>query len=652
MSAVDIRACVEELQQLIGGKVDKIYHNPPDEIRIRIRKFVRSGKSEDAGNVTSGRYDLIIEAGKRIHLTKFPKEAPRFPSSFAMLLRKHLEGGRITKIYQHDFDRIVFIHIERETEKVIIAEFFRKGNVILADSDLKILMPLKFMFKPGEIYKLPKPQINPFELKAEDLEAIDDDREVVKVLATRLSVGGQYAEEICLRAGIDKTKNFKSLQKEEIDSIIEAVKSIFEPISRGEFVSHVVMEDGDYVDVLPVELKSYEDYDKKYFESFNEALDEYYSVKIIQEAEKEEKESKILAKIKKRLEDQLEAKEKFERDMEYYKRVGDFIYENYIKFDKIIETFISARKKMSWDEIRNAVKENQKLSELVRKINPEKNTITVRVEDFDIEIDLSKTVPQIADFYYGKAKKIRQKYEGVLKAIKKTEEELKNVESKEALKFVRSLKLVRKREWYERFRWFFTSENFLVIGGRNAKMNEEIVSKYLEKNDLFFHTQVPGAPVTVLKNGVNAGEKSIFEAAQFAATYSSLWKDGKYSGEIYFVSPEQVKRSARAGEYLARGSFYIEGKRNYLDIPVSCAVGVDLKNLRVFGGPTSAVEKYCDYFVELEIGEKTQNELSVEIASVLVNEAKEDERHLVRSISTPDEIMKFLPPGKSRIKHA
>jgi hypothetical protein len=189
-----------------------------------------------------------------------------------------------------------------------------------------------------------------------------------------------------------------------------------------------------------------------------------------------------------------------------------------------------------------------------------------------------------------------------------------------------------------------------VIGGRNAKMNEEIVSRYMEKKDLFFHTQVPGAPVTILKNGVDAGDTSRMEAAQFAATYSSLWKDGKYSGEVYYVTPEQVKRSAKAGEYLAKGSFYIEGKRNYVTTSVSCAVGVDLKNLRVFGGPLNSVRKYCDYFVELDIGDESQNEISVKVAASLIKMAKEEEKHLVRAISTPDEIMKFLPPGKSRIK--
>ncbi len=635
ISAVDIRAVVEELQDLVGARIDKIYHNPPDEIRIRLRK-------------PGEKFDLILESGKRIHLTKFPKEAPRFPSSFAMLLRKHLEGGRIKAIKQHDFDRVVFIHVEREEEKILVGEFFKKGNVILCNSDFKIIMPLKPFFKIGEVYKLPKPQLSPFDVKAEDFKGFRNETEVVRFLATRLSIGGQYAEEICFRAGIEKKKKVSELQEDEIKALMEAIKSIFGPVERGEFKPHILLKKGDYVDVLPVELKIYEDFKKKYFDSFNEALDDFYSKKIIEKAEIEEKENKRLKKIKKRLEDQLNAKERFEREMGLYKRTGDFIYENYTKIEEIIESFRRAREEKSWDEIKKIVKENESLSKLVKRIDPAKSLVVIQLNGFQIDLFLDKSIPQIADLYYGKAKKIRQKYEGVLKAIEKTKEEIEK--ASDEVKFVKSIKVSRKREWYERFRWFFTSEGFLVIAGRNAKMNEEIVSKYMEKGDLFFHTQVPGAPVTVLKRGVEAGDESKLEAAQFAATYSSLWKDGKYSGEVYYVTPEQVKRSAKPGEYLPKGSFYIEGKRNYVTASVSCAVGVDLKNLRVFGGPLNAVKKYCDYFVELEIGNESPNEISVKMASKLVSIAKEEEKRLIRAIATPDEVMKFLPPGKSRIK--
>ena len=330
--------------------------------------------------------------------------------------------------------------------------------------------------------------------------------------------------------------------------------------------------------------------------------------------------------------------------MEKYRRIGDLIYENYALVDKIIKAFRQAKEKMPFEEI----KEKAKQIKIVMDVKPE--SVTIELEGYAVELDLSKNIHEIADEYYEKSKRAKEKLEGLLKAIEKTKEEMKKVEELEAKKFVTSVRIVRKREWFERFRWFITSDGFLAIGGRNAQMNEEIVSKYMEDKDLFFHTQTPGAPAVVLKRGQEAPETSLLETAQFAAIYSSLWKEGKYSGEVYYVLPEQVKKSAKAGEYLPRGSFYIVGKRNYITVELSCGIGVDLKNLRVMGGPISAVKKYCDYYVEIEIGDKSPNELSVEIASKLVKMAKDEEKHLVRSIATPDEIMKFIPPGKSRVK--
>ncbi|MDK2853646.1 MAG: hypothetical protein PWQ92_540 [Thermococcaceae archaeon] len=93
MSSVDIKYIVEELKSLEGALIDKIYHDG-EQIRIKLRV---------AGE---GRKDLIIEAGRRIHLTTYIKEAPQQPSSFTMLLRKYLSGSRLEKIEQHDFPKV------------------------------------------------------------------------------------------------------------------------------------------------------------------------------------------------------------------------------------------------------------------------------------------------------------------------------------------------------------------------------------------------------------------------------------------------------------------------------------------------------------------------------------------------------------------
>ncbi len=620
MSALDIYACVKELKEIEGGKVEKIYHYPPNEIRIKI--------------YSGGRRDLIIEAGRRIHLTIFPKESPKFPSPFAMLLRKHLEGKRIKNVEQHDFDRIVIIDFG---DRKIVAELFSKGNVALTDENYNVIMDIHG--KKG-VYEFPKRKA-PFELTLEEIKVLcHEDREIVKLLATKCGLGGLFAEETCLRAGIDKNKLGSQLSDEEFERIFEAIQSIFKPIFEGNLKPHIVVKNGEYADVLPIELKYYEGFEKRYFDSFNRALDEFYS-KMIAEIEVEESEE--LKKLRKRLEIQLETKRRLEEEINEFKSLGDFIYENYSVVEKALNAFKKAREEMDFD----GFKRKAKSLKFVREVG--KDYVTVEIKGRIVRLDLDKDVHGIAETYYEKAKKAKEKLEGLLKAIEKTKEEIERAERRETLRYVAPIRIVRKREWFERFRWFITSEGFLAIGGRNAQMNEEIVSKYLEPKDLFFHTQTPGAPAVVLKRGQEAGEKSLIETAQFSAIYSSLWKQGIHSGEVYYVTPEQVKRSAKAGEYLPKGSFYIVGKRNYITVELKCAIGVDLKNLRLMGGPVDAISRHCDHYVVLEIGDKEQNELAVEIAKTLVENAKEDERHVVKAIATPDEIAKFLPPGRSRI---
>ncbi|WP_290901339.1 NFACT family protein, partial [Ferroglobus sp.] len=211
MSSIDIRAVLNELN-IEGMRVDKIYHYPPNEFRIKLR-----GK---------GRVDVLVEAGKRFHATEFPKESPRFPSAVAMLLRKHLEGAKVEGVYQHDFDRIVVVEFSRGGErKIIVSELFGKGNLLLLDEDFKVILSVNPSYKVGDVYGFPEKRLTPFDVKSvKDLEEILDEKEVVKTLATKLGLGGLYAEEILERAGVNKKKPGNELEKDEVRRIFEEMR--------------------------------------------------------------------------------------------------------------------------------------------------------------------------------------------------------------------------------------------------------------------------------------------------------------------------------------------------------------------------------------------------------------------------------------------
>jgi hypothetical protein len=220
-----------------------------------------------------------------------------------------------------------------------------------------------------------------------------------------------------------------------------------------------------------------------------------------------------------------------------------------------------------------------------------------------------------------------------------------------------SIPIRKQEQWYERFRWFRTSDDFLVIGGRNADQNEELVQKYMDGNDLFFHARAHGGPVTILKTsdpsepsrGVDVPEESKREAAQFAVSYSSVWKDSRFSGDAYVVTPDQVSKTPESGEYLEKGGFAIRGDRTYFrDVAVGVAVGISCEpHTRVLGGPPSAVVPQVETHVEVEPGRYAQNDTAKRIYR-LFRERFAD-TSFVRKIASADLIQEFLPPGGSRI---
>lgn len=660
MSSVDVYAVVMELQFLIDSKLEKAYQHTADEIRLKLQEF------------KTGKYDLILEAGKRLHLTEHPRESPKLPPSFPMMLRKYMMGGRITRIAQHNFDRIVEIDVVRAgVMNTLVAELFSQGNVILLDQDRRIMMPLRSLKMKdrdvlrGEQYEFPPPQLSPLDVTVESLRALFErsDRDLVRTLATETSIGGMYAEEALALAGVDKNKPAKSLVDSEIQLVVNGLNELFRPLKEGTLRPNIVLRDGKDVDVLPIELSRYAGYQKVYFESFNKALDEYYSKHIVAEAKAEvvEKKAEKLGVLERRLKQQEDAIAKFEKEEKEYVRKGELIYAEYGAVDDVIKVIKGARSRgISWDDIRKILKDAKKAgnpaASMIQSVDPAANTVAVKFPEAAININVDLTVPQNSQTYYDKAKKVQSKKDGALKAIEDTRRAMakempreKPVEPKKPAVKMKP----RKPKWYEKYRWFFTSDGFLVIAGRDADQNEEIVKKYMDKKDIFFHAQAFGAPITVVKTeGREITPEAIAEVAQFAVAYSSVWKSGQSSGDCFWVRPEQVSKTPESGEYVAKGAFIIRGDRNYVkNVEARAAVGIrfDETGCYVVGGPVAAVKARGKYSVVVEPGEFNQGDIAKKIYRYFLEHSGEDDSKAIRQAASPDKVAPFLPPGESRI---
>ncbi|MBW2992911.1 DUF814 domain-containing protein, partial [Candidatus Woesearchaeota archaeon] len=133
-------------------------------------------------------------------------------------------------------------------------------------------------------------------------------------------------------------------------------------------------------------------------------------------------------------------------------------------------------------------------------------------------------------------------------------------------------KTITKKEWYEKFRWFYSSEGFLCIGGRDATTNEIVVKKHTEPNDIIFHTEMAGSPFFIIKTkGKRPDKQTLEECAQATASYSKAWKLGIASTDTFYVKPDQVTKEAKTGEFIARGAFMIYGKKNFINADLKIA---------------------------------------------------------------------------------
>ncbi|HDD31177.1 MAG TPA: fibronectin-binding domain-containing protein [Thermococcus litoralis] len=641
MSSVDIKYIVEELKSLEGARVDKIYHDG-DQIRIKL-------------HVTGeGRKDLIIEAGKRIHLTTYIKEAPQQPSSFTMLLRKYLSGLRLESLEQHDFDRIVKLKIGEYT---LIAELFRKGNIILIDKDNVIISAMKYeefkdrVIKPKHEYKLPPARENPIDISWERFKELisSQELEIVRALARNLNMGGLYAEEILLRAGIEKTKKANELSEEELRNIFDRMKEVFNSPKKPNIVYKSEMP----IDVLPIELKWYEGYEKKFFETFSEALDEYFG-RILIESAKIERTKKLQDK-KRGLEITLKKQEEmikgFEKQMQENQEIGDLIYANFTFVENLLRELSRAVENLGWEEFKKRIEEGKKLgnkiARMIRNVDPKEKAVTIELEGKKVKLYLNKSIGENAEIYYEKAKKAKHKLEGARKAyedtLKKIQEIEKLIEEEEKKELnVRKLEK-RKKKWFEKFRWFISSEGLLVIGGKDATTNEILVKRHMTGNDLYCHADIYGAPHVVIKDGKKAGEKTILEACQFAVSMSRAWKDGIYSGDAYWADPSQVTKKAPSGEYLGKGAFMVYGKRNWMHgLPLKLAVGiVEYEGERLpMCGPVDALKAHTNRYIIIRPGRTKKSELAKKIAKIL-----EKWGHKVEL----DDLMQNLPRGNGEI---
>ncbi|MCK9278738.1 MAG: NFACT family protein [Methanoculleus sp.] len=623
MSGVDLRALVAEAADRLPLWVGKIYQFDAKTLGIRLN-------GEDRA-----KYLLLVETGRRAHFTTEFPVPPKNPPSFAMLLRKHLDGGKVLGIRQPGIERTLCIDVgKRDTTYHLIFELFDEGNAVLCDEGYTIIKPLwHHRFKtrevvPGAIYAFDGTDCSALSSVEFQKMLAGSDRDIVRTLAVGCMLGGAYAEEVCRIAGVEK-----SAAAAEVDAaaVRDAFDRLMTDVARCR--EPVITPSGCWPVVLAGEEV------RERFATFSEALDAFYP-KVTGEKEEAAAEKPRLSQEEVIRRRQAEAIKGFDKKIERYERVVEVLYENYAPVTGIITTLDEASKSRSWQEIEQILKSNggNAAAKMVRAVHPAEAAVELDLGEERVKVFVHETIEQNIGRYYDLIKKFKKKKTGARSAMERMIPEKPRRRQNLAL---------QKKRWYHRFRWFTTTDGVLVIGGRDASQNEELVKKYMEGGDLFVHADVHGGSVVIVKGTT----EHLDEAVQFAASYSNAWKAGHFTADVYAARPDQVSKTPESGEYVARGAFIVRGERQYFrNVPLGVVIGLQMApEVAVIGGPPGAVTGRTKARVELRPGQYEPNDTAKKVVRALREKLSEDEWKGLKNALNTEAVAAFVPPGGSDI---
>ncbi len=623
MSGADISAMTAELSSLLPLWIGKIYQYDNASFGIRLN-------GED-----KARHLLYIVKGVRAHLVESLPDAPKNPSGFSMYLRKFIDGGKVLAIEQKGIERVLIFTIGKGPHEYrLILEMFDEGNLVLTDDHFVIqnaLAQKRFRDREiigGAVYAMEtmNPALLPYDAFAAMMTG--ENAEIVRALATKMQLGGPVSEEVCAIAGVSKAMPSSFASEIQLRPVYDAMLAYLSRL-HGQ-PDPVIDSKGAFP--LPSLLRE----PKQHYATFSKALEAFYP-KPVAEAVVEQKVK--LSREERIRRQQEEALVKFEKKITEAMECSEIIYSHYGEVQETIDVLAAASAKLSWQEIANVITGSSlPAAKRIVSVNPaeasvvldlgEKHTVTIFVRE-SLEVNVGR--------YYEVAKKFRGKKEGALRAMERA---IVHPEKKKAAGPGKM-----KAKWYHRFRWMETSDGVLVIGGRNADQNEELVKKYMEGGDTFLHADVFGASVVLVK-GKTA---HMDEAVQFAASYSRMWSGGTASGDVIAALPSQVSKTAESGEYVAHGSFVIRGERTYYrNVPLEVAIGVRTEpSLAVIGGPLSVVERQCKTFARLRPGTFEGNDVARKVLRKLREVLPESEQKTLKNVLNTEAVAAFVPPGGS-----
>ncbi len=559
-------------------------------------------------------------------------------------LRSDLLRSKISEIKQIGTERIVYITFSGlNQEFVLVGEFFGDGNIVLCNKEMKILSLLHSIdvrhrkLNVGFNYELPPlGGLNIFEMTLKDLLDVKSvSTAIVRWVGRTLGLPTKYAEEIMKLANIDPQSPGNSLSDNDIEKMFSVTKSVTEKVVNG-IHEPLLVRDEKTSDVLPMPLGDTKNKNCVRVTSFMEGLDLLFTENLL-EAGKTSQANTVTQKI-----------EEFEHKLEEQTKAISTVKQRTDSISTVAKSLLELSSKGV------ASLEDPNILHMFKGQNTslakERGISFLIVKEDKIKINLDSSIPAIASTLFNESKRQLKAIETIELERRKTERILEGFRKQASIaKDSVVFSVQKKREWYERYRWFFTSDGLLAIGGRDASSNSSVIRKHLEKDDKVFHAEIVGSPFFLLKNSSDDTVTSVKETAHATVCFSRAWREGLYGLNAYWVTSDQIKTAAPSGQFIAKGSFIVEGTRNFVQVTtLQLSVGLYQKgdSYSLMCGPFESIKKNCVYYVTIEPSGLEMVEAAKKI-KIEFQKFKEKEE-VVKAISI-DDFIRVLPAGDSHI---
>ena len=407
------------------------------------------------------------------------------PNKLLRRLRDDLVRYRLTEIKQIGSERIAYLTFSyHDKEFVIVGEFFGEGNIILCNNEMKILALLHSInvrhrqLRVGSQYVTPpQSDLDIFNITAKDFEDIQSTSiPVAKWIGKTLGLPRKYVENITRLAKVESKKKGEEISNEDLKHLFGCVTQIVDSVVNGQHDPEIVRN--EEVDVNPISLVE-ETHEK--IPSFMDGLDTVFTEIILSKGKTVQSSSfdKKISELETRLDEQTKAVKIVTEKSANIAKVANSLFDALSRGIPTIDD----------PKITNLLKNNN--SEIVK----EKGITYLKVDDTKIKVNLNSSIPTISSVLFNESKKQKAAISSLEKLIVKTKKELEKIIAKgENAKQKVSFSEVRKKNWFERYRWFYTADGILAIGGRDSSSNSAIIRKHLEKNDKVFHAEISGSP--------------------------------------------------------------------------------------------------------------------------------------------------------------